>query len=132
MIDDELAELVGRIGNLYTKRGLSPPFFLRDSAKEWRGLSQDEIVAIIDKHFRDYRHCYIAGAGDQHFHLVRSAISKAIEAKHPNHSHADGELERPLRKHRGGVRLIPHAGGIDVFDDQDDGGTSQEDNETDA
>jgi hypothetical protein len=33
MIDDELAELVGRIGNLYTKRGLSPPFFLRDAAR---------------------------------------------------------------------------------------------------
>jgi hypothetical protein len=25
-------------------------------------------MAVIEKHFRDYRHLYIAGAGDQHFH----------------------------------------------------------------
>jgi hypothetical protein len=70
MIDDELAELVGRIGNLYTKRGLA----LRDAAREWRGLSQEEIVAIIEKHFQDCHRktlpglppLYIAGVGDQH------------------------------------------------------------------
>ena len=37
----ELAELVGRIGNFYTKKGLSPPFFLRDAAREWHGLNQE-------------------------------------------------------------------------------------------
>jgi len=57
MTDDELAELVGRVGNFYVKMRLSPPFFLRDAAREWGGLSQDEIIAIIEKHFRDYRHC---------------------------------------------------------------------------
>jgi hypothetical protein len=94
----ELAELVGRIGNFYTKKGLSPPFFLRDAAREWHGLSQDEIVVVLEKHFHDYRHLYIAGAGDQHFHLVRSAINKAIEAKYPSRDRSDDELERPLRK----------------------------------
>ena len=29
----ELAELVGRVGNAYTRRGLSPPFALRDAVK---------------------------------------------------------------------------------------------------
>src|SRR5258708_34577029 len=51
MIDHELAELVRRIGNLYTKRGLIPPFALRDAAREWRGLSQHEIMAVIELHF---------------------------------------------------------------------------------
>jgi hypothetical protein len=37
MTDYELAELVGRIGNLYTKKGLSPPFALRDAVKHWVG-----------------------------------------------------------------------------------------------
>ncbi len=53
--------------------------------------------------------------------MVEAAISKAIEAKHPSRDRSDDELERPLRKHRGGVRLMPHAGRIDVFDDRDDG-----------
>src|SRR5882762_3787277 len=127
MTDVELAELVGRVGNLYTRRGLSPPFALRDAAREWRGLSQDEIIAVLEKHFRDYRHLYIAGAGDQHFHMVRSAISKALEAKHPSRDHADDELERPRRKRRGRLQPVAHAGGVDVFDDRDDGGTGQED-----
>jgi hypothetical protein len=126
--DYELAELVGRIGNFYAKKGLSPPFFLRDAAREWHGLSQDEIVAIIDNHFRDYRHCYIAGAGDQHFHMVRSAIQRAIEAKYPRDRFND-ELERPRRKHRGGVRPVPHLAGVDIFDDRDDG-AGQEDDRT--
>jgi hypothetical protein len=112
----ELAELVGRIGNFYTKKGLSPPFFLRDAAREWHGLSQDEIVAVLEKHFRDYRHLYIAGAGDQHFHLVRSAISKAIEAKHPSRDLADHELDRPRRRSSSRVQKVHNASGFpDVF-----------------
>ena len=61
----ELAELVGRIGNFYTKKGLSPPFALRDDAREWRSLSQDEIVALINKHFDDCRRFYTSGSGDR-------------------------------------------------------------------
>ena len=100
--------------------------------KHWVGLTQDEIVDVIEKHFRDCRHLYIAGAGDQHFHMVRSAISKAIEAKHPSRDRANGELERLLRKRRGRLQPVAHAGGVDVFDDRDDGGTGQEDDEADA
>ena len=47
MIDHELGELVGRISCLYTKKGLSPPFRLRDAAKDWLGLTQDEIVTVV-------------------------------------------------------------------------------------
>ncbi len=65
MIDHELGELVGRISCLYTKKGLSPPFRLRDAAKDWLGLTQDEIVTVVQKHFEQCRHFYIAGSGDQ-------------------------------------------------------------------
>ncbi len=57
----DLAELVGRISNLYTRRNLCPPSHLRDAAKDWLGLSQDEIVAVINKHFDDCRRFYTSG-----------------------------------------------------------------------
>jgi len=133
MIDDELAELVGRIGNLYTRKGLSPPFHLRDAAKDWLGLSQNEIVAVINKHFDDCRTFYTGGSRDAHFGMVRSAMSKALEAKYPSRDRADDEpMPRLKRRRRGGVRPVPHAGGVDVFDDRDVGGTGQEDDEADA
>jgi hypothetical protein len=109
----ELAELVARVGNFYTRKGLSPPFFLRDAAGEWLGLSQDEIIAVLEQHFRDYRHLYIAGAGDRLFHLVRSAVAKAIEAKYPSR---DDESERPRRRNSSRVQQVHNAGGFpDVF-----------------
>jgi hypothetical protein len=44
----ELAELVARIGAIFTKKGLSPPFVLKDVVKSWGGLAVDEIVAVIE------------------------------------------------------------------------------------
>jgi hypothetical protein len=41
-------------------------------------------------------------------------------------------MPRLKRRRRGGVRPVPHAGGVDVFDDRDVGGTGQEDDEADA
>jgi len=117
--DFELAELVGRVGCAYVKQGLSPPFHLRDAVKSWRGLSQDEIVAVIEKHFEDCRRFYTAGSGDAHFNMVRAAIGKAIEAKHP--SARDDEPVRPrLQRRAAGVRKIHHAGGTDIYDDRRD------------
>jgi hypothetical protein len=45
---------------------------------------------------------------------------------------ADAFPERPQRKHRGGVQPVAHAGGVDVFDDREFGGTGQEDDEAGA
>src|SRR5215472_12146727 len=87
--DFELAELAGRVGNMYVRAGLSPPFGLRDAVKSWCGFTQDEIVAVIEKHFEDCRRFYTAGSGDQHFAMVRAAIGKAMEAKHPTRDRAD-------------------------------------------
>ena len=52
----ERAELAARIGCRYVKAGLSPPFHLREAVRHWGGLSHDEIMAIIEKHFQDWRH----------------------------------------------------------------------------
>jgi hypothetical protein len=43
--DFELDELVGLLGAIYIKEGLSPPFALREAVTSWRGLLVDEIVA---------------------------------------------------------------------------------------
>jgi hypothetical protein len=128
----QVAEIVARCGNIYTRFNLSPPMALRAAAERWVGLSLDEIASVVTDHLREHRRLYTCGSGDGNFHIVQAAIRKAIEAKRPCLDRADDELERPLRRHRGGVRLIPHAGGIDVFDDRDDGGAGQEDDEADA
>jgi len=79
-------------------------------------------MAVIELHFDACRRFYTTGSGDRLFYMVEAAIGKAIEAKHPNPSHADGELDRPLRRGRGRLQPVAHAGGIDVFDDRDDDG----------
>src|SRR5215813_3112021 len=99
---------------IYVKQGLSPPFHLRDALKRWRGLSQDEIVAVIEKHFEDCRRFYTAGSGDSHFHMVKAAMHRALVAKHPR-DHMDDEPERPRRR-ASGVRQIHNPSGIpDLF-----------------
>jgi hypothetical protein len=112
--DYELAELVSRVNNFYTKKGLSPPFFLRDAAREWHGLSQEEIVAVLEKHFAEHRRLY-TGASDRYFHMVQAAVHRAIEAKRPR-DRADDGLNRPRRRSSGRVRTVPTVGGIpDVY-----------------
>jgi hypothetical protein len=115
--DYELAELVSRVNNFYTRKGLSPPFFLRDAAREWHGLSQEEIVAVLEKHFDACRRFYTSGSGDAHFGMVRSAIHKAIEAKHSPRDHAGEEPDRPRPPRRSSsVRQVHNACGFpDVF-----------------
>jgi len=132
--DYELAELVGRVGNLYMRKRLSPPFHIRDAVRRWVGLSQDEIIAVIEKHFADCRHFYTSGSGDAHFGMVEAAIRKALEAKHPARDHVDDEPERPRPSgKRRGIREIYTAGGYaDAIDDRDDGNSAGEDAEADA
>ena len=129
---DALDLFAGRIGGLYVKQGLSPPFRLRDAARHWLGISQDEIVAVIEKHFADYRRFYVSGSGDQLFSIVEAAIRKAWEAEHPPRDRADDEPVRPRPK-RAGPRKVYTAGGYtDVIDDRDDGESIGEDAEVDA
>jgi hypothetical protein len=125
--ETQVAELVARCGNIYTRFNLSPPMALRSAAQHWVGLSLGEIARVVEDHLREHRRLYVCGSAERFFYMVEAAIRKALEAKHPSRDRADGELERLLRKRRGKLRPIPHADGVDVFDDRDDGGTGQED-----
>jgi hypothetical protein len=130
MDDVELAELVGRIGALYGKRGLSPPYHLRAAARHWLGISHDEIVAVIENHFADHRRLYTLDSGDSYFHMIEAAIRKAWEAKHPPRDHVEDEPARPRRKR--GVRQVYAAGGYAdaIVDSGEDGDAVGEDAET--
>ena len=75
--DDELDLLVARINALYTKRGLNPPFRLRDAAKSWRGIEWPEILAVFEKHFDVHWRRYTSGSGDQWFGFLQDQIRDA-------------------------------------------------------
>lgn len=113
--DIERDELVGRIGNLYVRQGLSPPSQLRDSAIKHRlGLSHDEILAAIEQHFAEHRRLYTRGSGDGLFYMFEAAI-RAAWRRHPLLDRADDAPERPRRR-AGRVRKMHNATGIpDAF-----------------
>jgi len=115
-----VTELVGRIGALFTKRRLSPPFDIRRAAGHWLGpLTRDEIIDVVEQHFERCSlmpGAHSSGSGDQQFRMLRAAMSKAIEQKHA--WDAPAEAQRPQRKRKGRVRKLHHAGGVDVFDDR--------------
>src|SRR5262245_47209632 len=100
-----VTELVGRIGNLFQKRRLSPPFDIRRAAGFWLGsLTQDEIVDVIEEHFERCQMLpgiHASGSGDATFNMLKAAINKAIDSKLAWGRPAD-EVERPRRKRRGG------------------------------
>src|SRR5258707_6864212 len=94
----QVAEMVARCGNIYTRFNLSPPFRLRAAAKHWVGLSLDEIARVVDDHLREHKRLY-SGSGDGHFWMVEAAIHKAIETKHSPRDPAAGGAALP-RRHR--------------------------------
>jgi hypothetical protein len=112
----ELAELAARVGCRYVKAGLSPPFRLHEAVRHWGGLSHDEVMAVIERHFDSCRRFYTTGSSDQFFYMVEAAIHKAIESKHPSRGQADAEPERPRRRSASRVHKIYNAGGpIDAY-----------------
>ena len=96
--DLELDELVARIGCLYTRKGLSPPFHLREAARRWLGLDVSEIVSVVTDHLREHRRLYTCGSGDGHFWMVEAAVAAAWKAKHPVRSHVESDEPRLPRK----------------------------------
>jgi hypothetical protein len=107
----QVAELAARVGCLYTRFNLSPPFRLRDAAQHWVGLSPNEIARVVEDHLREHKRLY-SGSGDGHFWMVEAAIRKAIEAKHPSR---DDELERSPRS-SSRVQKVHNASGFpDVY-----------------
>jgi hypothetical protein len=78
-IDDvDLDTYCGRVGNLYGRYGLCPPFTLRHVAADWKasGIGLSHIVAVIDRRLSDHRRRYYSGSGDALFSWVDAVIRK--------------------------------------------------------
>ncbi len=78
-IDDvDLDTYCGRVGNLYVRHGLCPPFALRRIASDWKvsGIALSHIVAVIDRHLTDHRNRYYSGSGDALFTWLDEFIRK--------------------------------------------------------
>jgi hypothetical protein len=108
--DVDIAALVGRIGNLYVRQRLSPPAQLCAAAiRHWLGLSVREIVAVLERHFDEYRREYRSGSGDGLFWMVQRAMQEALASKHPCAQVA--EPERSARPRRRRMMSIPTIAG---------------------
>ncbi len=84
-IDDvDLDTYCGRVGNLYGRYGLCPPFTLRHIAANWKasGIALSHIVAVIDRHLSDHRSRYYSGSGDALFSWVDEIIRKTWREQH--------------------------------------------------
>jgi hypothetical protein len=76
--DVDLSTYCGRIGNLYMRRGLCPPFILRQVATDWKatGIALSHVVAVIDRHLTDHRRRYYSGSGDALFTWLDEVVRK--------------------------------------------------------
>jgi hypothetical protein len=83
-VDVDLATFCGRIGNLYGRHGLCPPFELRRVAAEWKanGIALSHVVAVIDRHLSEHRRRYHSGSGDALFSWVGEIIRKTWREQH--------------------------------------------------
>jgi hypothetical protein len=83
-VDVDLAAFCGRIGNLYGRHGLCPPFELRRVAAEWKasGIALSHIVTVIDRHLSEHRRRYYSGSGDALFSWVDEIIRKTWREQH--------------------------------------------------
>jgi hypothetical protein len=84
-IDDvDLDTYCGRVGNLYGRHGLCPPFELRRIAADWKanGIALSHVVAVIDRHLSDHRRRYYSGSGDALFSWADEIIRKTWREQH--------------------------------------------------
>src|SRR5215831_11334514 len=94
----DLDTYCGRIGNLYGRYRLSPPFELRRIAADWKanGIALSHIVAAIDRHLTDHRRRYNSGSGDALFSWLDEFIRKTWYEQHV--SPPQGRPSRPMQR----------------------------------
>jgi hypothetical protein len=83
-IDDvDLDTYCGRVGNLYGRYRLCPPFELRRIAADWMasGIALSHIVAVIDRHLTDHRRRYNSGSGDALFSWLAEHVRRTWDEK---------------------------------------------------
>jgi hypothetical protein len=74
--DVDLPTFCGRIGNIYVRYGLSPPFALYDAAKGWmtRDIPLSHCVDVIERYLTVYGRSCHTGSGDRNFAWLNSLI----------------------------------------------------------
>src|SRR6266478_1695294 len=74
--DLDLATYCGRIGNLYTRHGLCPPFGLYDAARGWiaRDIPLSHCVDVIERFLSRHAGSCYSGSGDWNFAWLNSLI----------------------------------------------------------
>jgi hypothetical protein len=75
-VDVDLATFCGRIGNLYGRHGLCPPFALRDAAQGWiaRDIPLWHCIEVIERYLRRHGRSHYSGSGDRNFAWLNSLI----------------------------------------------------------
>ena len=77
-VDIDLATFCGRIGNLYGRHGLCPPFALHAAAQGWmaRGIPLWHCIEVIERYLRRHgrSHYHYSGSGDRNFAWLNSLI----------------------------------------------------------
>jgi hypothetical protein len=98
-IDDvDLDTYCGRVGNLYGRYALCPPFTLRHVAADWMasGIALSHIVTVIDRHLTDHRRRYNSGSGDALFSWLDEFIRKTWREQHVSPPQA--RPSRPMQR----------------------------------
>ena len=74
--DVDLATFCGRIGNLYVRHGLSPPFALYATAQGWmaRGIPLWHCIEVIERYLRRHGRSHYSGSGDRNFAWLNNLI----------------------------------------------------------
>jgi hypothetical protein len=74
--DVDLATFCGRIGNLYGRHGLCPPFALHTAAQGWmaREIPLSHCVDVIERYLRRHGRSHYSGSGDRNFAWLNSLI----------------------------------------------------------
>jgi hypothetical protein len=114
----DLDTYCGRIGNLYGRYGLSPPFALRHIAADWQasGIALSHIVAVINRHLTDHRRRYNSGSGDALFSWVDEIIRKTWREQYVSPEHAKGS--RPTIQRMTDVEWVDRQPGADYHVDR--------------
>ncbi len=76
MCDIDLSTFCGRIGRIYGRYGLCPPFALHDAARAWMatGVPLSHCVEVIERYLSRHAGSCYSGSGDWNFAWLNSLI----------------------------------------------------------
>ena len=82
----DLGTFCARVGNLYVKHGLSPPFELRATAAAWLadGVELSHCLDMVEQHLREHAASYRSGSGDRSFSWLDKRVRHSWNCLHPD------------------------------------------------